>query len=153
MQKFKLNLEVFNVKKIFMAITFLCAMILTTTASAANWVSMGADNFGNEYFIDTLSVTVEENGVDLLIFNADFKTVFSDEGRKVFGQENLGEAISVCSFERKGKAKLISTVSSKFYATDGTLISEDDQQSMWQAVRPNSLLEVMYNTAYQYVKI
>ncbi len=140
-------------KKFFVAITFFCAMILTTTASAADWVSFGSDNFGNEYFIDTLSVTVEENGVDLLIFKADFKTVFSDEGRKVFGQENLGEVISTCLFQNKRKAKLISTTSAIYYALDGTVIAEDDQKSMWQAVKPNSLLEVMYNTAYQYVKI
>lgn len=140
-------------RKIFLSITFLFLMILTTTASAANWVSFGSDNFGNEYFIDTLSVNVEENGLDLLIFNADFKTVFSDEGRKVFSNDTLGEAISNCSFQKKGRIKLISTVSTKFYALDGTVISEDDEQSTWQAVKPNSLLQVMYDTAYKYLKI
>lgn len=140
-------------KKIFMIAAFLFATILTTTASAANWESFGSDNFGNEYFIDTLSVTVEENGVDLLVFNADFKTVFSDEGREVFSNDKLGEAISVCSFARKGKARLISTLSTKYYALDGTIITEDDEQSTWQAVKPNSLLEIMYDTAYQYLKL
>ena len=140
-------------KKFFVSIIFLCGMILTTTASAANWVSFGSDNFGNEYFIDTLSVHVEESGLDLLVFNADFKTVFSDEGRKVFSNDTLGEAISVCSFKKKDRIKLISTVSTKFYALDGTVISEDDKQSLWQAVKPNSLLQVMYDTAYKYLKL
>lgn len=140
-------------RKIFIAIIFFCGMILTTTASAANWVSFGSDNFGNEYFIDTLSVNVEETGLDLLVFNADFKTVFSDEGRKVFSSDTLGEAISVCSFKQKGRIKLISTVSTKYYALDGTVISEDDEQSTWQAVKPNSLLQVMYDTAYSYLNL
>ena len=140
-------------KKFFVSIIFLCGMILTTTASAANWVSFGSDNFGNEYFIDTLSVHVEESGLDLLVFNADFKTVFSDEGRKVFSNDTLSEAISVCSFKKKDRIKLISTVSTKFYALDGTVISEDDKQSLWQAVKPNSLLQVMYDTAYKYLKL
>ena len=140
-------------RKIFIAIIFFCGMILTTTANAANWVSFGSDNFGNEYFIDTLSVNVEETGLDLLVFNADFKTVFSDEGRKVFSSDTLGEAISVCSFKQKGRIKLISTVSTKYYALDGTVISEDDEQSTWQAVKPNSLLQVMYDTAYSYLNL
>lgn len=140
-------------KKFFVSITFLCAMIFATTASAANWESLGTDNFGNEYFLDTLSVTLEENGVDLLIFNADFKTVFSDEGRQVFGNENLGEAISVCSFKRSGKAKLVSTLSTIYYALDESVIVEDDEKSTWQAVKPNSLLKVMYDAAFKYVKI
>ena len=140
-------------KKIFVAVTFLCAMIFTTSASAANWESLGEDNFGNEYFLDTLSVTLEEKGVDLLVFNAEFKTVFSDEGRQVFGNENLIEVISVCSFKQSGKAKLVSSLSSKYYAKDGTIIAEDDAKSTWQAVKPNSLLKVMYDAAYKYVKL
>lgn len=140
-------------KKIFMLTAFLCVMILTTSASAANWISFGSDNFGNEYFIDTLSVTVEENENDVLIFNADFKTVFSDEGRTVFSNDKLGEAISVCSFARKGKIRLISTVATKYYSLDGEIITEDDEQSTWQAVKPNSLLEIMYDTAYKYLKL
>ncbi|MBR5913026.1 MAG: hypothetical protein IKZ58_01500 [Selenomonadaceae bacterium] len=140
-------------KKFFVSIIFLFGMILTTTASAANWVSFGSDSFGNEYFIDTLSVHVEEQGFELLIFNADFKTVFSDEGRTVFSNDTLGEAISVCSFKNKGRIKLISTVSTKYFALDGTVIAEDEEQSTWQAVKPNSLLQVMYDTAYEYLKL
>ena len=139
-------------KKFLVTMTFICGMIFATTASAANWESLGTDNFGNEYFLDTLSVTLEENGVDLMIFNADFKTVFSDEGRQVFGNENLGAAISVCSFKQSGKAKLVSTLSTTYYALDESVIVEDDEKSTWQAVKPNSLLKVMYDAAFKYVK-
>ena len=139
-------------KKIFMTLAFICSMILTTTASAANWESFGSDNFGNEYFVDTLSVTLEEKDDEVLIFNATFKTAFSDEGRKAFEQETLGEAITICSFAVKGPVKLICQLESTYYALDKTILYQDDTETKWQAIKPDGITDVMYQTARKYLK-
>lgn len=139
-------------RKIFMAMAFLCAMILTTTASAANWVSFGSDNFGNEYFVDSLSVTLEEKDEETMMFKATFKTAFSDEGRKAFEQETLGEAISICAFAVKGPIKLISQLESTYYALDKSILYQDDTETKWQAIKPNSIIEVMYEAALEHLK-
>lgn len=139
-------------KKIFMTLAFICGIILTSTASAANWESFGADNFGNEYFVDTLSVTLEEKDDEVTMFNATFKTVFSDEGRKAFEQETLSEAVTICSFAVKGPVKLICQLESTYYALDKTILYQDDQETKWQAIKPNSITDVMYKTAFKYLK-
>ena len=139
-------------KKFLVGIILFCGMILTSTASAADWVSFGSDNFGNEYFVDSLSVTLEEKDDEFVMFNATFKTTFSDEGRKTFEQETLGEAITICSFAVKGHAKLICQLESTYYALDKSVLYQDDKETKWQAIKPNSIPEVMYETALQYLK-
>lgn len=140
----------FIMKKIFMAVAFLFAFTLMTTVHAENWVNLGADNFGDQFFIDADSVTLKSTEGDVKTFHAAFKTEFTDEWRNA-AKNPAHYIISVCAFNNKDGKKFIASVSSKIYGAEG-LIGSDDLKSPWQEIPQGSIGEVMYDHALKYLK-
>lgn len=140
-------------KKFFMLMTFVIGMFLTTTASAANWESIGTDDLNNEYFIDTESFSLYKQEGNRRMFYATFWTDFTDAGRKSLGNENLGSVALMYAFGDYEGKKLFSLVAMKAYALDGSSLGEKKIDSpKWEEVKPKSLFEAMYDTAYKYLK-
>ena len=139
-------------QKIFVATIFLCAMILTSTASAENWVSLGTDNLGNEYFLDTESVALEKHEGNRVKFYAKSRTVFTDKGRQKLGQENLASVVFLYAFANNNGQKLVAELSVKATALDGSLIEELTANSTrWEKVTANTAIGAVYEAAYKHL--
>ena len=137
-------------RKIFTAIMFVFAFTLMTTVHAENWVNLGADNFGDQFFIDADSVTLKSTEGDVKTFHATFKTEFTDEWRTA-AKNPAHSIISVCAFNNRDGKKFIASVSSKIYGAEG-LLGSDDDKSPWQEIQTGSLAEIMYDNAIKYLK-
>ena len=141
-------------KKFFMSAAFMCVMIFTVTASAANWVSLGTDNLDNEYFLDTESVTLYKHEGNRIMFYATFRTVFTDKGRQHLENENLASVNSIYAFANNNGQKLSAELAIQAYALDGSLMDEETADSPnWENINSNSVLEAIYDAAYQYLKL
>ncbi|MBR5913027.1 MAG: hypothetical protein IKZ58_01505 [Selenomonadaceae bacterium] len=141
-------------KKFFILTSFICAIIFTATANAANWSSLGTDNFGNEYFLDTESVSLYKHEGNRTMFYVSFKTVFSDSGRKKLEQENLASVVSLYAFANNNGQKLSAELSIRATALDGSLIDEMQANSpKWAKINPNSVIEAIYEEAYKYLRL
>lgn len=141
-------------KKIFVLSAFICAMIFTATASAENWSSLGTDNLGNEYFLDTESVSLYQHEGNRIKFYVSFKTVFSDKGRQQLNQENLASVISLCAFANNNGQKLSAELAVKAISLDGSLIEEIRADSpKWTKINSNSVIEAIYDEAYKLLRL
>ena len=138
-------------KKIFMLMTFVIGMILTTTASADSWIGFHEDSL-SQYFIDTNSVAIHKNEDGVKIFSATFKIVFTDKGRKATSRENYKETIAVYAFAKEKSEKFYSVRSRKFYALNGSLINSVDKAEKWQPVKSDDkITNAMFNIAELYL--
>ena len=137
-------------KKLFMSAVFMFAMILTTTASAASWISFHSDTLQEE-FIDTKSVRILKDEGGVKIFSAIFKTVFTDKGRRSLGLDNVKEMISLRAFAKKDGDRFYSTRYRKFYGADGSLVKSMDTADEWRSVEASGLNNEMYNIAELYL--
>ena len=140
-------------KKFFVSIIFF-VMILTSTVSAANWLSLGVDDLGDEYFLDTESVALYKQEGKRIKFYTTFRTVYSDKGREHFANEKLASTVSTYAFANNNGQKLAAELSIKVYALDGSLIEEVQKNSpRWEKINPNSVFESVYDAAYRRLKL
>ena len=141
-------------KKFLSTLIFFCAIILTTTVNAENLVSLGVDDLGDEYFLDTESVALYKQEGKRIKFYTTFRTVYSDKGREHFANEKLASTVSTYAFANNNGQKLAAELSIKVYALDGSLIEEVQKNSpRWEKINPNSVFESVYDAAYRRLKL
>lgn len=153
-------------RKIFL-MTLLIAMMSAATALAADWQPVYVDEHGNEIYFDPATVKVSSRNGDDVVFNATFRTVYSDKGKQVLIDwyrnnsimppdiQSLAYDITTTNFKKSGESRDFCIMERKFYARDGRAVGYMDyvnSNPMWEQIVPSSLQEVEYYEALRIVQ-
>lgn len=139
-------------KKIFMAIFFLCAIMFATSASAASWVYATITAEG-AWYIDRDSVYLDKNENGDLIFHAFVKKELSGKERAKPENENVSNVIYLEEFARHEGVKYAHILNSTTYLTNRKVGEEDKSPSEWWVIVPESVADYLFDTAYRFLNI
>ena len=150
-------------KKIFMTLTFIFALIFSTTA-LAEWNPEYKDDLGNEFYIEKETVTVDKNEGDTLEFHANFLRVFSEQGLKKLQEnyranggdipDNAAYEMFCVHFKEEGGKKFFSITDSFFLDSESKYIQDfgfTDAPIEWAAPRPESVANELLNVTKKYI--
>lgn len=139
-------------KKFCLLVVMLCAVIFSSSASAANWIAVGEDEFGMRYY-DSESIARDANQAGS-VFHAIIRTDLSDNGHRFFVDQlsargNAPEEIQTATsilflqyYKYDSGVKYCATAAINFYDADGKLLKEySNNQLTWDRVAPDSLEE------------
>ena len=141
--------------KITGLILFTIGMVfLVSQAKGAEWINIGSDRDGTEYFYD--SETITKLPTDIV--NVWVKFQYSDEGRKKYIQERSSQGLNVNLYDTLSysltleevncatrKARTITFTNYSFDSAVLLLFSKKQQTSEgWEPVHPETMGERMY---------
>ncbi len=150
-------------KKFFALVAFLCTVMISSMAMAANWVWICSDeNF--TIYVDNNSIRRDYNYSDY-VFRAFVKCVFSDSGRNRLietrrayglpipkGIYNLSYDVSLEYFKMSDGIKYNNLLNSTFYTYDGNTIPEMgfsfSSLQKWEIINPDSIGELKFDKIY-----
>lgn len=150
-------------RKIFSTLIFIFALIFSTTALAA-WNFEYKDDRGNEWHIETDTVTVDKNAGGSLEFHANFSRVFSEQGLKSIKEnyqakgetfpENAVYEMCRIHFKEEGGQKYF-CVTDLFYIDSDSKPIQDfgyiDAPINWNNIEQNSTADNLFNVAKKYI--
>lgn len=125
-------------KKIFMLSAFLLATILTTTASAANWVfAFDYPNYGEKFFIDSDSIALDRKNSNERQFSVTVKIECNDaEVRKEY-YDDAAFAVAYYEFKEVNKKIFFKLIDAKFYDSNGKVkksVDIDEDLKEWYEI-------------------
>ena len=155
--------EVIGLRKIFITMTFIFALIFGTTALAA-WNPEYKDDLGNEFCIEKETVTVDKNEGGILEFHANFLRVFSEQGLKKLQEnyranggeipDNAAYEMFRVHFKEEGGTKYFSITDSFFIDAESKAIQNfgfTDAPIEWYEVSKNPTADNLFNVAKKYI--
>ena len=147
-------------KKIFAA-AFLVVMMCAATAFAA-WGQIYTDQNDNQIYADPDNVQVTMKSGDKAEFNAKYRMVYTERGRKTLidwyrdysivpaGIENLDNDLTTIKFKRDGNKRYYAIVERIYYTAGGSAIEGMhfyEPNAEWKEIPVGSVIDVEYYDA------
>lgn len=152
-------------KKFIALVVMLCAVLISSTASAAaDWVWIYSDEYRTIY-VDNNSIRRDDNYRDY-VFRAFVKWVYSDAGRNkqiewynsrgLFpkGIYNISHDIYLDYFKIKNGVNYTGFLNRVCYDSNGNVISElgySYSEPRWDIIQPDSIGETIFNAVRERV--
>ena len=144
-------------KKIIALVVLLCALTISSTASAADYKYICTSAEGNDYFIDYSSISQRkgEKGKDGLQFSVIIKIIYSEFGRAKRSNSLPPELINFAVYELdqilfrvKKSQKGYRLERGAIYAYDGTILSNGHHFNSFVKIANNSVFRTLFDAAY-----
>jgi len=142
-------------KKRILLLFAITLVFLVFQAEGAEWVSIGQDSLGNEFFYDSETLTKLPTGV----MKAWSMEVYSDEGKKRYIQEWTNKGLNANSLRKLNhtvdwveidcstrglRIKATSEHSIDGVVLDSSIFAQQPSEG-WESISPGSSWEVLYN--------
>ena len=157
-------MEAVCLKKLFMTLAFMCAMIFTATALAA-WSSAYKDNLENEWHVETNTVKVDKKDDNTIEFHANFGKIFSEKGLKAEEEnfkkssketfpKNIKMEMGCIHFKEEG-GKIFTCITDSFCLDEKGEPIEGfgyvNKPIEWHAIKQDGVAYELYKIAKKYV--
>lgn len=153
-------------RKVFFA-ALLIMMMSAATALAAGWEPIYTDENDNVIYLDPATVKISSRNGDDVVFNASFRTVYSEKGKQVLIDwyrnnsimppdiQSLSYDVTTTNFKKLGDSRDFCVMLRKFYAENGRAIAYMDYVNpdpQWEQIASSSVQEVEYYEALRIVQ-
>lgn len=145
-------------KKLITLVALLFTVMISSTASAADWVWLYSDEYQTIY-VDNNSIQRDYN-YSGYVFRAFVKTVYNDAGRKRMIDDlrssditlpreiyNLSFIVELDYFKRANRMSYTAVMSAVFYDHDGNSIPGTGgslSELQWEIISPDTINELMF---------
>ena len=146
-------------KKFIALVVMLCAVVISSTATAANWNLICKDVDSNEYFIDYSSISLKKKQKEDFQFSVLIKIVYSEFGRAEMNKRLLPpQLINFASYEinrvlfrLKKSQRAWRSEGGAIFAADGTILRTTSHFYEFLKFNQSSVYWPLFNAAYSHL--